>query len=481
MKPISRRDFIRLSGWTGLSAFLAACGMAASLPTLTREPAPVSTGTGVPVTKTVPAPSEDSRPREAQVLVLGAGMAGLSAARALTGLGHSVILLEGRNRIGGRLWTDASLGLPLDLGASWIHGTRGNPIADLAKRFGARTVPTDYDHIVRYAADGRELSDAQSDAIDANLEALFERMDDLREEVLDIDISLARALERLAPSPIARETLYAFNTTIEHEYGGALADLSLFEFDQEGEFDGDDVIFPGGYAQIVDGLMQGLDIRLNALVQRVAHGDGGVMVETSAGVFRGQRAVVTLPLGVLKQARVRFDPLLPDFKLQAIARLNMGILNKCYLKFDEVFWDEQAHLLGYIGERTGEWAEWLNLYPLLGQPVLLGFNAAGYGLAIESLEDADIVAGAMQTLRAIYGDIPEPTGHLITRWGADPFTFGSYSHIPPGASGADYDSLAAPVGGRLFFAGEATHREHPSTVHGAYLSGLRAAQEIDAL
>jgi monoamine oxidase len=103
-------------------------------------------------------------------------------------------------------------------------------------------------------------------------------------------------------------------------------------------------------------------------------------------------------------------------------------------------------------------------------------------MEIESQNDEQIVAGAMAVLRRIYGNnIPTPEGWAITRWMSDPFSFGSYSHIPPGASGADYTELSRPVAQRLFFAGEATHRSYPGTVHGAYLSGLRAAKEIEAL
>jgi monoamine oxidase len=199
-------------------------------------------------------------------------------------------------------------------------------------------------------------------------------------------------------------------------------------------------------------------------------------VDTSSGLFSGRKSVVTFPLGVLKQAEVKFDPPLPESKQSAIDRLDMGVLNKVYLKFPKVFWDEGIETISYVGEEVGEWCDWLNFVPYINVPVLMAFHGGAKGYAIEEFSDDEIVAGAMKTLRVIYGnEIPEPEGFLITRWGKDPLAFGSYSHIPPFASGEDYDALFAPVEDVLYFAGEATSRKYPATVHGAYLSGVAAA------
>jgi monoamine oxidase len=182
---------------------------------------------------------------------------------------------------------------------------------------------------------------------------------------------------------------------------------------------------------------------------------------------------------VLQQAAVEFDPPLPDAKQTAINRLAMGVLNKVYLKFPKVFWGETIETISYVGENLGEWCDWLSFVPFTGQPVLMAFHGGDRGFALEKLPDEEIRAGAMKTLRVMFGEnLPEPTGMLVTRWGKDPFALGAYSHIPPFASGEDYARLAEPVDDLLFFAGEATSREYPATVHGAYLSGLRAASEM---
>ena len=163
-----------------------------------------------------------------------------------------------------------------------------------------------------------------------------------------------------------------------------------------------------------------------------------------------------------------------------VSGFGFGVLNKVYLKFPQVFWQADSHLLNYISVEKGHWCEWLNLAALLGEPVLLAFNAGTYGLEIEALTDAQIVEAAMVTLRTIYGNpVPDPESWLVTRWGSDPFTHGSYSSLRPGSEPQMYDDLAAPLNNRLFFAGEATHRVHPATVHGAHLSGLRAADQVD--
>jgi monoamine oxidase len=252
----------------------------------------------------------------------------------------------------------------------------------------------------------------------------------------------------------------------------------LHYWDQGREFKGGDVLFPNGYDQITKGLAQGLDIRLEHIVQKIQYDNRGVKIITNQGEFSCERAVITLPLGVLKSGAVKFSPALPQSKQAAIQRLGMGVLNKVYLRFPKVFWQD-TDILGYISQNKGEWAEFLNIHKYIKQPVLLGFNAATYGSQIEKLSDKQIVGEAMKVLQNMYGTgIPNPEASLITRWQQDPFARGSYSYIPPGASRKDYDEIAKPIQNRLFFAGEATSSKYAATVHGAFLSGEREAQKI---
>jgi monoamine oxidase len=474
-KKFNRRDFLKIASIGTATAIAISCGAIQTAPPTAPEPDSLPTD--------IPQPHVDSASREAEVLVLGAGISGLAAARTLADKGVSVILLEARNRIGGRMWTDTSLGLPLDLGASWIHGVKGNPITALAKQFGVETVVTDYDNGILYNFDGRELSEDDYKEVEDLFESIYGEVAQMQDDT-DTDMPLQQAFDEvISQMDLSTEELHRLDFYIQGQFAlelGADPDnLSLWEWDQDEEFGGDDVVFPQGYNQIADGLAKGLDIRLGVKVTHISYGADGVDVETSSGTFSGKKAIVTFPLGVLKQAVVKFDPPLPESKQSAIDRLDMGVLNKVYLKFSEVFWDEEFEGIAYLGEETGEWCDWLNFVPYINEPVLMAFHGGAKGYAIEELSDDAIIAGAMKTLRVIYGEsIPEPDGYLITRWGRDPFAFGSYSHIPPFASGEDYDTLFEPVDDVLYFAGEATSREYPATVHGAYLSGVAAADEI---
>jgi monoamine oxidase len=424
-----------------------------------------------------------------RVVVIGAGMAGIAAARDLTEAGLDVVVLEGRPRIGGRTWTDDSWGVPLDLGASWIHGTAApNPIWALARGYGLGTVPTDYDSITIYDADGRRVTARESRADASRFFRLY-REGRRWAESRNRDTTLQRGITHAARKRKRKLNAYQrraldfhLNYEVEQDYGGDAGDLSSWWYDQDAWLGGrEDAIVRDGYGQLVDILASGLDMRTGERVQAVNHGSGGVEVRTENGVFAGAFAVVTVPLGVLQAGTIAFAPELPAAKGRAIGKLRMGTLNKLYLRFGERFWDDTEQV-GYMAPERGHWALWFDYERVVGAPILLGFNAAAFGAEVERSSDAATVAAAMTVLRTIYGQsVPEPEAALITRWNADPFARGSYSHIPPGARGSDYRALAASVGGRLFFAGEATHHRYPQTVAGAYLSGRRAAAEIISL
>ena len=165
------------------------------------------------------------------------------------------------------------------------------------------------------------------------------------------------------------------------------------------------------------------------------------------------------------------------------AGLAMGVLDKLYLRFETAFWAAadaagDVDLIGRISENKGEWCEFLNVHHYTGKPILLCFNAGAYAEALAADDDATAIGKAMDALRSMFGaDVPEPVGHVRTRWGLDPFVRGSYSHTAVGGSPEDLDTLAQPFG-RLAFAGEHTYSADPATVRGAWASGLRAANDI---
>jgi monoamine oxidase len=417
------------------------------------------------------------------ILILGAGISGLSAATFLRQAGYKNIkLLEGRDRIGGRTWTShAWEDIPVDMGASWIHGTEDNPIWALAQSAGIQTVETSEEDTVAYHADGSVMTDAEQQQLQDKGEAILEAA---QPDAGAEDYSLQEAVDEVSQS----ETLsaeekqaldYWFGSAIGHEYAAELRELSALSWADDNEAIGAQVIFPKGYEQIVKLLSKDLDIALDQIVQEIHIEDSGVRVVTNQGEYQADRCVVTLPLGVLKKGAILFDPPLPDAKQQAIKHLGMGLLNKLYLRFPSVFWEQSAGWINYVAPEKGEWLEWLNLDHYFGVPVLLGFNAGDYGRQIETLSDEQIVARAMESLRRIYKDeVEEPTAWQVTRWASDPFSYGSYSYNGVGANAQSRDTLAQPIDDILYFAGEATASDFPATVHGAYLSGMRAAQAL---
>lgn len=414
--------------------------------------------------------------------MVGAGAAGLAAARRLASQGFKVTILEGRQRTGGRIWTDRSLGIPVDLGASWIHGIRRNPISDLASDSSIRTVKTDFDAIKLYDAAGTPLTDDQLDDLEELFERIFEDLQEAKRSAGN-DASMAGAVS----SALARYDLSAAQrrgaewviaSEIELEAAADLDELSLRYWDEDDAFNGGDVLIPDGYAQIADRLAEGLEIKLGHIVSTVAYDDAGVVITTNRGTFRGERAIVTFPLGVLREGTVAFSPELPDRKLKAIQNLQMGTLNKIALRFGERFWPAEPHFLGYLDDNPHRAMNLLNLHPYIGEPALVAFTRGEYARSLEQLSTADVVDQVMADLRGMFGSIGDPTSATFTKWHDDPFARGSYSHVPPGGSIADYEELAQPVADRLFFAGEATTRRYPGTVHGALLSGEREADRI---
>ncbi len=425
-------------------------------------------------------------PAALPVIVIGAGIAGLATARQLADAGKKVVVLEARNRLGGRIhtsskWADA----PLDLGATWIHGDgAANPLTGLAQKASARTTTTSFARDTAYDADGHILTSAEQATMTRLRTQIRAAVTAYQESTSDATLrdAIYRGVDYANKVPFEqRLTDHLINTTYEHEYSGPATELSALNFDSDSRFTGDERLFLDGYGVLTSYLARGLDVRLEQIVSAINYSNETVTVTTSQGTIQGTAVVVTVPLGVLQSGAIQFSPALPADKLNAINRLGMGTLNKCYLRFPVAFWDTSADWINYVpaAANRGEWAEWLSLARVTGKPVLLGFNAADYGRSLAKLSDSEIVARAMQTLRAIYGNaIPAPVDWQITRWMSDPFARGAYSFNKLGAPAGARTTLAAPLSRRVYFAGEATDAKYFQSVHGAYLSGLRAANEV---
>ncbi len=430
-----------------------------------------------------PAP-EGRAPRP--ILIVGAGVAGLTAARVLHDHGRRVVVLEARNRIGGRTWTREIDGAHVDMGAMWIHGVAKNPVVAYCQAAGIRYSPDPpglrrvYD-----AATGEFLPLEEMGLLLRSFSSFEAEIPKIRRR-LGAGISMATALEayleekglkdrprRLAEFAVNQLLLELFDS-------GPPEKISIDSYEVYEELDGGNQIMEGGYQNLVESLSVGLDIRLSEPVDAIDHGDSGVVIYTPSGHYEGTHAIVTVPLGVLKAGAITFTPTLPDWKKKAIDRLEMATLEKVILRFEAPFWRDQVRSFLYIADPPGEYPAFLDFTERAGAPTLVVLYGGGSARRIlDSRSDDEIRKRVLEILAEVLGrEIPEPLAVVITRWRDDPYARGSYSYLPVGASAEDMVRLGEPVGSRLLFAGEATEPRYYGTVHAAMLSGLREARRI---
>jgi monoamine oxidase len=423
-----------------------------------------------------------------ETIVVGAGVAGLTAARLLTKAGRRVVVLEARDRVGGRVWTDRSDGLATDLGASWIHGITGSPVAAAATAFGMRMTEftvggyqPDSRPIAYYGPDGMRLTDAEAAAFADDIHAVDAALLGV------VAASAADASYRdVTEAAIGRqgwedERAQRVREYLEHrseeQYGAWIEDLAAHGLDDD-SIEGDEVVFPDGYDALPAALARGLDIRLEHIVSRVEWG-AGVTVTTPGGRFTADDIVITVPVGVLQSGAFEIVPALPEPVAGALARLTMNAFEKVFLRFPAKFWDDDVYAIRQQGPEGRWWHSWYDLTGLHGEPTLLTFAAGPAAIETRTWTDDQVVASVLGQLRRLFGDaVPAPTRIHRTGWQDDPFARGSYAYMTVGSTTADHDDLATPVGGVLRLAGEATWTDDPATVSAALLSGHRAAENI---
>ncbi len=420
----------------------------------------------------------------AQVLVIGAGFAGLGAATCLQEKGFKVEVLEARDRVGGRICDDTSFGFPLGRGANWIHGLDGNPMVELAQRFGVSFSPVDVGRFYTFDRHGQRIPPEVLDAFEEDFENSLIYAKDFAQQSPQ-DLSLADALAPFfkpkALSPVQQDLFKRKLGFFQGYVGADYQRLSARNWDHELSLPGGHAILSDTYVPIIQGLAASCSVRLNTVVTAIQVRDNGVDVLTDQGCYQAEAVLVTVPLSLLQQKVIHFDPPLPVVKQKAIERLGMGLFNIAALKFPRLFWEEDSRALFFSEFDAESISTFMNYYQVNRQPILLGYSGGDKALKIEQASDQQILAKVMDNLRRHYGrNIPEPEAYFFTRWSQDPFSRGSYSYLPVGASEGDREELAQPASARLFFAGEASNRDFPATTHGAYWSGLREAQRIES-
>ncbi|PNS20271.1 Lysine-specific histone demethylase 1A [Sphaceloma murrayae] len=289
---------------------------------------------------------------------------------------------------------------------------------------------------------------------------------------------------------------------LEYANAAMVSQLSLGGHDQDSgnEFEGRHSEVVGGYIQVPRGLMMlphQLDVQFDSPVKTIHYspaGDTAATIECINGEkIEADKVVLTAPLGVLKAQAINFEPALPDWKRGAIDRLGFGVLNKIVLVFEQAFWDEQYDMFGMLNDAEKEqsldpddYAKGRGKFYLVwncisnsGRPMLIALMSGHAAHAAEVTPTATLLKEILSRLSRTFAPkpVPAPIEVIVTRWKKDPFTRGTYSFVAPDTQPGDYDVMAAPVG-NLHFAGEATCGTHPATVHGAYLSGLRAAADV---
>jgi monoamine oxidase len=434
-------------------------------------------------------PAQTSSATHYDVIVIGAGAAGLAATRALQKAGCNVLILEARERVGGRILTDHTLApYPVELGAEFIHGENVHTW-ELVQSAGLKTTEV-FNQAERcfMHANGTLLSLPKIavtpegaiaiGAMSLTGQDLIAGIAQRRQKNLpDIDVgSLLRTLRVPTDTDLGR--------IVEISYqglnGADPAELSAFSL-EEATYAGDgdrDFRIDDGYSAWLDLFARDLAVRLSTPVELIRWTPNGSEAVTTHGeIFRARHLILTCPLALLQQGRPQFIPALPPYKQRVFEQLGSGPVTKVLLHFDRAFWPDEMER-AYSGatqrflfrNRAGRSDE---------KPTLTIYAGASAARALNRLGPANAIRAVVADLRSAFGLTRDPKliAARFVDWAADPFAGLGYSFVRPGGVGARA-LLAAPVDEVLFWAGEATSSARPATVHGAMESGARAAQEV---
>jgi monoamine oxidase len=405
-----------------------------------------------------------SLPSSVDIAIIGAGAAGLGAAHALKGSGLSFVVLEARDRAGGRGHTImAAPGITFDLGCGWLHSANENSFVKIAEELGFgidKTLPP-----WRERAYGKAFPQEERADFIRSLDEVFQRMHDAAKTGRD-----APADTCLEPGNRWNPMIDAISTYIN---GCELDQVSILDFDA---YEDTNINWRvrRGYGTLMAAYGAALPLAFNCAVTLIDHSAKRVRIETLQGTLTADKIIITVPTNLIADETIKFHPALPD-KVDAAAHLPLGLADKVMLALDDA-----AALPSEGNLRAATMRTEMGTYHLrpFGQPCIEGFFGGRFAKALEDAGDGAIAAHSIDEIVSFLGNEYRRKLKPLkeSRWAHDPFARGSYSHARPGHSGKRA-VLAAPVDGRLFFAGEATSPNFFSTAHGAHDSGVRAAKE----
>lgn len=371
----------------------------------------INFGVASPIKERIPA--EASKP---SVIIVGAGLAGLAAARQLMRFGFKVTVLEGRKRAGGRVYTKKMEGgnrvcAAADLGGSVLTGTLGNPLGIVGRQLG-ELLHKVRDKCPLYCMDGRPVDPDTDVKVESAFNRMLDKASRLRQLMgeVSVDVSLGAALEtfqQVFKDSVSDEELSLFNwhlANLEYANAGLLSNLSLAFWDQDDPYDmgGDHCFLPGGNGKLVQALAENVPILYEKTVHTIRYSGDGVQVIAGSQVFEGDMALCTVPLGVLKKGSIKFIPELPQRKLDGIKRLGFGLLNKVAMLFPHVFWEMDLDTFGHLSDdpsRRGEFFLFYSYATVAGGPLLIALVAGEAAHKFESMHPTDAVTRVLQILK----------------------------------------------------------------------------------
>jgi monoamine oxidase len=404
------------------------------------------------------------------VVIIGAGAAGLGAARALGDSGKSYVVLEAMSRSGGRAWTDTeTFGVPVDWGCHWLHSASINPMRQYADELGMSYL----DHHVpwRFAENGTVLQENETDALFESLHKLYESALGAGNEGIDVPLS-----DVVDTSDVAYSL---FEAAVQAEWGFAPGQVSTLDAARYKDTE-ENWAVTDGYGALVQKLAAAIPVSLDTRVTQIIHRGDGVRVVTSEGPIEAHTVIVSVSTNVLARQLIDFQPGLPDWKLAAAAAVPLGSDNKVVLQIDSRHLGIDEHCSVRIPFPGAPWFN-VQMRPFgrdiasiyMGGPLCAELEAAG--------ANAQVAAGVEAMVSAFGSNIEKHIGaKAASAWGREPTILGAYGAARPGEADLRKD-LAKPVEDRIFFAGEATHPYFFSTCHGAWMSGERAAREAIAV